>query len=323
MVSADPRAAARQAAQVDFQLARAWRHKGRLDQAVLRFKAALDKDPGFGQAYLRLIRIYIQQRRWRDAATASIEAQRLFPEESEFHKSLVTALLEIGDIEDAFSHYRFERMDSRPLEIGAGEILACVVVRNEVQRLPYFLQYYRELGVDRFLCVDNASSDGTQALLLDQADVHLWVSDMSFKGANFGSAWFELLLRRYGQGHWCLTLDADELLVFPGCEARSLADYCRQLESAGKAAASGILLDMYSESAGKAAASGILLDMYSESAGKAAAKRRPAGSCWTCTAIAPSPKPTIAPDRISWRSVATSTGSISTTRCRKPVPTAT
>ena len=36
-------------------------------------------------------------------------------------------------------------------------------MRNEKIRLPFFLRYYRNLGVNHFLIVDNDSTDGTRS----------------------------------------------------------------------------------------------------------------------------------------------------------------
>jgi hypothetical protein len=85
--------------------------------------------------------------------------------------------------------------------------------------------------------------------LLQQPDVHVWHSPYSFNRANFGSAWFELLLREYGVGHWCLIVDADELLYYPDCESKNLVQLCRELEAKNKRAFSAVLLEMYSDRA--------------------------------------------------------------------------
>jgi len=46
-----------------------------------------------------------------------------------------------------------------------GGIFLFSTMRNEALRLPYFLEYYRALGVDQFFIVDNGSTDGTAELL--------------------------------------------------------------------------------------------------------------------------------------------------------------
>ena len=53
-------------------------------------------------------------------------------------------------------------------------ILLFVTVRNERVRLPYFLEYYRKLGVDHFVVIDNGSDDGSREYLAAQPDLSLW-----------------------------------------------------------------------------------------------------------------------------------------------------
>jgi glycosyltransferase involved in cell wall biosynthesis len=127
----------------------------------------------------------------------------------------------------------------------AREVRVFAKVRDEALRLPYFLRYYRQLGAARFVIVDNASTDGTPALLRAQPDVHLFHADGSFGAAGGGQAWLDALLDAYGEGHWCLTVDADELLVYPGCEQADLPALCRALEREGAAALACMLIDMY------------------------------------------------------------------------------
>ncbi|MDR9426770.1 MAG: glycosyltransferase family 2 protein [Salibaculum sp.] len=114
------------------------------------------------------------------------------------------------------------RVDSARIE--AAPILAFSTLRNERARLPHFLDHNRALGVGHFLIVDNDSDDGTQEFLRGQADVSFWRAGGSYKQARFGVDWLTCLQFRFGHGKWCLTLDADELLVLPG-GARPAAAY--------------------------------------------------------------------------------------------------
>jgi len=142
---------------------------------------------------------------------------------------------------------RLARMDETPISPEPGEILLFVCVRNEALRLPYFLEYYRNAGVSRFLVVDNDSSDGTAELLGEQPDVHrFWTRD-SYAESHFGVHWLNALLDRYGSGHWVLVVDADELLVYPHCEDRDLPGLASELERSGADALLSFLLDMYAD----------------------------------------------------------------------------
>lgn len=133
----------------------------------------------------------------------------------------------------------------RTAQIAPNAILALVTLRNERVRLPYFLDYYRSIGIDHFLIVDNDSNDGSREFLADQPDVSLWTTGESYKGSRFGMDWLNHLLRRYGAGHWCLTVDPDEFLVYPHVNTRPLRALTDWLESSGQRSFSAMLLDMY------------------------------------------------------------------------------
>lgn len=228
-------------------IALGWLKRGRVRQAILGLEKALELDPRYLEARLDLARVFVHLRRWDDLATLCQRGMIHHLATPELHKLLITAIEEKGSPEDAFAHYRLVRRDHRCLAGAPDEILCCLVARNERSRLSYLLDYYRRLGVDRFLVCDNDSDDGSVEWLLEQPDVHVWTSTLSFTQANFGSAWFELLLRRHGVGHWCLTIDADEFLYFDGAPQRTLKQFCRDLDRRGKQAATGMMLDLYGD----------------------------------------------------------------------------
>ena len=133
----------------------------------------------------------------------------------------------------------------RTAHIKPDAILGFVTVRNEMLRLPYFLDYYRNLGVTQFLIVDNASTDGTAQFLARQPDVSLWTTRHSYKLSRFGMDWLGWLQWQYGQDHWCLTVDADELLVYPQCDTCDLRALTTQLDAQNRTAFGALMLDMY------------------------------------------------------------------------------
>lgn len=140
---------------------------------------------------------------------------------------------------------QLEVVADRTATIEPGAILAFVCLRNEALRLPFFLDHYRRLGVDHFLVVDNDSDDGSAALLADQSDVSLWATRDSYKAARFGMDWLGWLQLRFGHGHWCLTVDADEVLIYPDWENRRLPALTSWLAARDIGSFGAVLLDLF------------------------------------------------------------------------------
>jgi len=224
-----------------------WIKSGKPQAAITCFRRAIEADRHFLDPYLELGPLYLEQGDWDAVIDLCQGGLRCFNDISEFHKMLITAMESQQSSEAAWHWYDLRPVRDRPVEIGEEEIICCVTARNEMPRLPRFLQHYRQLGVDRFFFIDNDSDDDSLAYLLEQPDVELWQSSLPFMQANYGSSWFELLLRRYGVGHWCLTVDTDEFLVYSGSPGRDLRSLCRDMEARGQQALAGQLLDMYSQ----------------------------------------------------------------------------
>ncbi|MGE0668762.1 MAG: glycosyltransferase family 2 protein [Sphingomonadales bacterium] len=125
------------------------------------------------------------------------------------------------------------------------DIVCIAAVRNEILRLPDFFRHYRRLGVDRFIFIDNGSTDGSREFLLDQPGVELHATNAAFGRAHGSATWRQALLRRRASGCWGLSVDVDEHLVYDGCERHGLADLAGRLERAGRASLPAMMLDMY------------------------------------------------------------------------------
>ncbi|MEP5759818.1 MAG: glycosyltransferase family 2 protein [Litoreibacter sp.] len=137
------------------------------------------------------------------------------------------------------------RVAHRVEKIKPDDHLLFATMRNEAVRLPYFLEYYRALGIDHFLIVDNASDDGSAQLLQDQPDVSLWTTRHSYKASRFGMDWLNALLFKFGAGHWCMTVDADELFTFPHSDGRQLTDLTSWLDDQSIGMMGALMLDLY------------------------------------------------------------------------------
>lgn len=138
--------------------------------------------------------------------------------------------------------------------ISDNTILLFSTVRNEAERLPYFLRHYRELGVGHFLFVDNDSDDGTAEMLASQPDVSLWRTNRSYRLARFGMDWIGWLQLRYGHKHWCLAVDADELLVYPDHRSKDLRALTQWMSKRQITSMGAMMLDLYPKGSVTAAA---------------------------------------------------------------------
>ncbi len=138
---------------------------------------------------------------------------------------------------------------NRTRNLARSDIVLVSCQRNELARLPHFFDHYRRLGVRHFLFVDNDSDDGSREWLSRQPDCSVWRTTASYRRANFGMDWCNALLRRYGGGRWCVTVDPDEFLVYPRMETRSLRALCQFLDDEGRRSFHALMIDAYSDRA--------------------------------------------------------------------------
>lgn len=134
-----------------------------------------------------------------------------------------------------------------PDDIRPTDHVVVSVVRNETLRLPFFLMYYRALGFDRFLLIDNGSSDGTHEFLEDRPDVSLFETQDRYGPAHFGMDWVNPVLNTHCPECWVLIADADELLVWPGSAGKPIQDLTGELDRAQARALFCVLTDCYSD----------------------------------------------------------------------------
>jgi len=142
-------------------------------------------------------------------------------------------------------HFSMRSVVDRTDRIRPGDVLLFSTMRDEHVRLPYFLRYYRDLGISHFLIVDNDSTDGGADYLAQQEDVSLWSTKASYKRARFGIDWLNWLQSKYGHGHWTLVVDPDEFFVYPFCDTRPIRALTDWLDTSQVKSFGAMLLDMY------------------------------------------------------------------------------
>jgi hypothetical protein len=126
-----------------------------------------------------------------------------------------------------------------------GEIWLFLACRDESLRLPAMLRYHFDLGVSRVILIDNGSTDATLDIAAADPRIHVFRTTQSFEGNEI--AWKELMLRRYGIGHWNLILDADELFAYRDMDTMPLPALARLLDGAGAQALPSVFVEMFSK----------------------------------------------------------------------------
>lgn len=141
-----------------------------------------------------------------------------------------------------------KKVNDNSLKINKNDILLFCTIRNEAIRLPFFIKYYENLGVNHFFIIDNGSTDNLRQILKEKENVTLFYTNNSYKESNFGMHWINYILRRYGSKHWCLTCDPDEFLVVPDRgEENKLSDLTFYLDSVARPSFFTLMIDMYSD----------------------------------------------------------------------------
>lgn len=227
--------------------ARAWQRSGRTERAHALFESIASDHSWMHQAHTSLADMARDATDWPELERVARRGLENQPEDDNLHKALLDALVEQRGVASTRTHFGLspQRLID---DVNRSGPIACTVVRNEELRLPRFLEECRLLGVRHHIVVDNGSTDRTMDVLRAADGVELWTSEVSFRTANFGSVWFDLLLRGRFEDQWVLMLDADELLCYPDVETQPLEAYCSALDRHGYRAAGGILIDMYSDS---------------------------------------------------------------------------
>ena len=112
--------------------------------------------------------------------------------------------------------------------------------------LSGFLEHHRNLGADVFVFLDLAPTAGLAARLADQSDCAVW-RPRSGPDPEKAIYWLNFLRRRYASGRWCLSLEPNELFVFPRCETRQIKDLMDFLDTERRGHLYALVIEMYGD----------------------------------------------------------------------------
>ena len=129
-------------------------------------------------------------------------------------------------------------------QVTSDEIVILTRQRNGGRFIRSFLNHYRDLGADRFIVVDEKSTDGTPEFTAEQSDVITLTAKTSYAEARRGKDWFDAVLQHLHQGQKTVVVDIDEYLVFPGKD-RKLNQLFKILQQRGLRRLCAVMVDLY------------------------------------------------------------------------------
>jgi glycosyltransferase involved in cell wall biosynthesis len=127
-------------------------------------------------------------------------------------------------------------------------VRAYIAVHNEMERLPFVIDYHLNLGVTEFFIVDDRSTDGTSEYLHHRSlsdPLFIYSPSNSYKESRGALDWVETLMDHYSDNSWSLKLDADELVTFEDSETRTLGWLVENLNNSGSEGMMFYMLDLY------------------------------------------------------------------------------
>lgn len=134
------------------------------------------------------------------------------------------------------------------------------LAHNEMYFLPTWLDHYRKLGAERFIILDDASTDNTLAYLRAQLDVMVVGSHRRFGDTvpvidrldptgqtvemrRMAHLWRMILMEKFTLNRWVVQADLDEFLIIP--EGRTLTSIFEKFAVSDYDAITTTMLDIY------------------------------------------------------------------------------
>ena len=132
------------------------------------------------------------------------------------------------------------------LEILSNDIILICVEKDDLIKLKNFIKHHRNIGINKFIILDNNSTDGSFEWLLKQKDVILLQTKTKYSSVN-RDAWINRIIAHYGDNRWYIVLDSDELLVYNDCENKKIPDVINYCKENNIVRARTLMLEMYAK----------------------------------------------------------------------------
>jgi hypothetical protein len=142
----------------------------------------------------------------------------------------------------------------RKLRLAAGRahgekswpVTAVVPYYGDHALLPWFLTYYRKLGVDFFVFLDLSADQDLGTRLGETADCAVWITKTFIQPGKIIHA-LNYLRHAYASKRWCLSVEPYDFFVFPKSETRHIRDLTEFLETEHRKHIYAIVVDAYGD----------------------------------------------------------------------------
>ena len=125
-------------------------------------------------------------------------------------------------------------------------VVAVVPYYGDEQLLPWFLTYYRKIGISYFVFLDISAGHDLTRRLDATVDCAVWVPNgFTHPGSTIHA--LNYLRHRYARTKWCLSVEPCDFMVFPKSETRHIRDLIDFLESEQRRHAYAIVVDTYGD----------------------------------------------------------------------------
>lgn len=148
-------------------------------------------------------------------------------------------------VADEFVHVQIKR--EKEGQIKGNDIynpIVICVIKNDIIKIPRFLEHYRSLGIENFVFLDNMSTDGTKEFLCSQKDTMVFSCEHEYRSER-RVAWINRLIAEFGDNRWYLVVDSDEFISYIGCSEHKLSEITKMVARSGMTRIEGFMVDMY------------------------------------------------------------------------------
>lgn len=195
-------------------------------------------------------RQFWQYIRWECMFLKKSEFRRIHPELVRLWKKKFAQMIKYSSnrtfpIAEEFLNVRIDKVKESKCTIVDFHtpILVCTL-KNDLEKMTYFMPHYRKLGIKQFVFLDNMSTDGTFEYLLEQEDADVYRCAHPFT-ANRKIAWVNRLIAEMGINKWYLMVDSDEFFTYLGYTEHTIDELIMQAEKKDLKRIGVVHLDMY------------------------------------------------------------------------------